>query len=181
MKAPKILVVYYSLRGMTRLMSNMLADELDCEVEELNDLRSRSGLFGFVSRGIDGALERTTQLGPVRENPNAYELVIIATPVWNRSVCAAVRTYLQEHRGRFRQVAFALAQSSVGRARVFQQMEELTGLTPITTVAVTESDFLRGGYRRKVSRFAARIRSAQAGEPIEQEPDHFIDGIDAFA
>jgi hypothetical protein len=181
MKAPQILVVYYSRTGMTRLLSNMLADELDCEVEELNDLRPRTGLFGFVSRNIDGALERSTQLGPVSEDPGRYELVIIATPVWNRSVCAAVRTYLNEYRGRFSKVAFAVAQSSVGRARVFQQMEELVGMPPITTVAVTESDFLRGGYRRKVSRFAARIRAAAAGEPIEQEPDHFIDGLDAFA
>lgn len=181
MKAPQILVVYYSRTGMTRLMSNMLADELDCEVEELNDLRPRSGLFGFVSRNIDGALERTTALAPVSEDPSRYELVIIATPVWNRSVCAAVRTYLQEFRGRFRKVAFALAQTSVGRARVFQQMEELSGVQPITTVAVTESDFLRGGYRRKVSRFAARIRAVASGEPVEQEPDHFVDGVDAFA
>lgn len=179
MKAQRILVVYYSRTGMTRLLSNMLADELDCTLEELTDLRPRHGLFGFVSRGIDGALERHTTLAPVREDPGAYELVIIATPVWNRGVCSAVRTYLSEHRGRFRKVAFALAQSSVGRSRVFQQMEELTSLPPITTLAVTESDFLRGGYRRKVSRFAARIRADQAGQPMQQEPEHCLD--DAFA
>lgn len=175
MKAQRILVVYYSRTGMTRLLSNMLADELDCTVEELADLRPRHGLFGFVSRGIDGALSRHTSLGPIREDPGGYELVIIATPVWNRSVCSAVRTYLSEHRGRFRKVAFALAQSSVGRSRVFQQMEELAELAPVTTLAVTESDFLRGGYRRKVSRFAARIRADQAGQPMLQEPEHGLD------
>jgi NAD(P)H-dependent FMN reductase len=179
MKAQRILVVYYSRTGMTRLLANMLADELDCTLEELTDLRPRHGLFGFVSRGIDGALERHTTLEPVREDPAAYELVIIATPVWNRSVCSAVRTYLSAHRGRFRKLAFALAQSSVGRSRVFQQMEELAGLAPLTTLAVTESDFLRGGYRRKVSRFAARIRAHQAGQPMQQEPEHCLD--DAFA
>lgn len=181
MKAQQILVVYYSRTGMTRLLSNMLADELDCAVEELTDLRPRHGLVGLMSRGIDGALERHTQLAPVREDPSGYELVIVATPVWNRSVCSAVRTYLSEHAGRFRRIAFALAQSSVGRSRVFQQMEELAGMSPITTLAVTESDFLRGGYRRKVSRFAARVRANQAGEPMVQEPDHFVDKLDAFA
>ena len=179
MKAPRILVVYYSRTGMTRLLSNMLADELDCTLEELTDMRQRRGWLGLVSRGIDGALERFTALAPVCEDPSGYELVIIATPVWNRSVCSAVRTYLSEHRGRFRNVAFALAQSSVGRARAFQQMQELAGLAPITTVAVTESDFLRGGYRRKVSRFAARIRAHQAGQPMLQEPEHCLD--DALA
>ena len=179
MKAQRILVVYYSRTGMTRLLSNMLADELDCTVEELSDMRPRTGLLGFVTRGIDGALSRHTSLAPVREDPASYELVIIATPVWNRSVCSAVRTYLSEYRGRFRKVAFALAQSSVGRSRVFQQMEELAALAPITTLAVTESDFLRGGYRRKVSRFAARIRAHQAGQPMLQEPEHGPD--DAFA
>ena len=178
MKAQRILVVYYSRTGMTRLLANMLADELDCTLEELTDLRPRHGVFGFVSRGIDGALERRTALGPVREDPTGFDLVIIATPVWNRSVCSAVRTYLTEQRGRCRKVAFALAQSSVGRSRVFQQMEDLSGLTPITTLAVTESDFLRGGYRRKVSRFAARIRAEHAGQPMLQEPEHGLD--DAF-
>jgi hypothetical protein len=181
MEAQRILVVYYSRTGMTRLLSNMLADELDCAVEELTDMRPRNGLFGFVARGIDGALERHTQLAPVREDPHDYELVIVATPVWNRSVCSAVRTYLSDKRARFRKLAFALAQSSVGRARVFQQMEELAGQEPITTLAVTESDFLRGGYRRKVSRFATRIRAYQAGQPIVQEADHLADCPDAFA
>lgn len=181
MEAQQILVVYYSRTGMTRLLSNMLADELDCAVEELTDMRPRNGLIGLMSRSIDGALERQTLLGPVREDPSEYELVIVATPVWNRSVCSAVRTYLSEQRGRFRKIAFALAQSSVGRSRVFQQMEELAGSMPVTTLAVTESDFLRGGYRRKVSRFAARIRADQAGQPMVQEPDHFADGTDAFA
>ncbi|HET8939746.1 MAG TPA: hypothetical protein VFN67_40180 [Polyangiales bacterium] len=181
MEAQQILVVYYSRTGMTRLLSNMLADELDCALEELRDMRPRNGLIGLMSRSIDAALDRPTQLGPVRENPSEYELVIVATPVWNRSVCSAVRTYLSEHSGRFRKVAFALAQSSVGRSRVFQQMEELVGISPVTTLAVTESDFLRGVYRRKVSRFAQRIRAHQAGEEFVQEPDHFVDGLDAFA
>jgi hypothetical protein len=181
MKAKQILVVYYSRTGMTRLLSNMLADELDCTVEELTDMRPRHGLMGLMSRSIDGALERHTLLAPVREDPSQYELVILATPVWNRSLCSAVRTYLSEQRGRFRKVAFALAQSSVGRSRVFQQMEELSGQAPITTLAVTEHDFQRGGYRRKVSRFAARIRADQAGQPIVPESDHGHDGPDAFA
>lgn len=181
MEAQQILVVYYSRTGMTRLLSSMLADELDCAVEELEDTRPRHGLFGLVSRGIDGALERGTVLAPTREDPADYSLVIVATPVWNRSVCSAVRTYLTEHRGRFRRIAFAIAQSSVGRARVFQQMEQLAGKAPVTTLAVTESDFLRGDYRRKVSRFADRIRAHQAGEPMLQEPDHHTDLLDAFA
>jgi hypothetical protein len=181
MEAQRILVVYYSRTGMTRLLSNMLVEQLDCAVEELRDTRRRDGVFGLLSCQIDGALERSTVLEPVRQDPGQYELVIVATPVWNRSVCAAVRTYLRDHRGRFQKVAFALTQSSVGRARVFQQMEELSGCRPITTLAVTDGDFLRGGYRRKVSRFAQRIRADQAGEPIEQEPEHYVDMLDAFA
>jgi len=169
MNAQKLLVVFYSRTGMTRLVSSMLADELDCAVEELCDVRSRVGLWGLLTSSVDGVLERGTRLGPVREDPLAYDLVVVATPVWSSSVSAAVRTYLAERRGRFRKVAFALTQGTVGRARVFRQMEELSGRAPLTTLAVTESDFLRGHYRRKVSRFAARIRAELRGEALSPE------------
>ena len=169
MNAQKLLVVFYSRTGMTRLVSSMLADELDCAVEELRDERSRAGLWGLVTSTVDGALERGTRLGAVREDPASFDLVIVATPVWSRSVSAAVRTYLEERRGRFRKVAFALTQGTVGRARVFRQMEELSGRAPLTTLAVTESDFQRGHYRRKVSRFAARIRAELRGETPSPE------------
>ena len=169
MKAQKLLVVFYSRTGMTRLVSSMLADELDCAVEELCDVRSRVGLWGLLTSTLDGALERGTRLAPVKEDPARYDLVVVATPVWSSSVSAAVRTYLEERRGRFHKVAFALTQGSVGRARVFRQMQELSGSAPLTTLAVTESDFQRGHYRRKVSRFAARIRAELRGETLSPE------------
>jgi flavodoxin len=169
MNAHRLLVVYYSRTGMTRLVSSMLADELDCAVEELCDVRSRVGLWGLLTSTLDGVLERGTRLQPVREDPAIYDLVVVATPVWSSSVSAAVRTYLEERRGRFRKVAFALTQGTVGRARVFRQMEALCGSTPLTTLAVTESDFQRGHYRRKVSRFAARIRAELRGEELSPE------------
>lgn len=169
MKAQKLLVVFYSRTGMTRLVSSMLADELDCAVEELSDVRSRVGWWGLLTSTLDGALERGTRIAPVREDPAQYDLVVVATPMWSSSVSSAVRTYLEERHGRFRKVAFALTQGTVGRARVFRQMEQLSGSAPLTTLAVTESDFQRGHYRRKVSRFAARIRAELRGEELSPE------------
>jgi len=44
----KTLVVYYSRTGKTKFVAEKIAVELKADVEEVVDLKSRSGRFGFL-------------------------------------------------------------------------------------------------------------------------------------
>jgi flavodoxin len=44
----KTLVVYYSRTGKTRFVAERVASELKADIEEVVDLKNRSGRFGFL-------------------------------------------------------------------------------------------------------------------------------------
>src|SRR5262245_42203004 len=98
MASPKVLVVYYSQDGATRSVANVLADELDCAVEELAETRERTGKFAIFRSAYEGLLGRSTTLKRIRHRPEQYDLVVVGTPIWSAAVSAPVRTYLEQHR-----------------------------------------------------------------------------------
>jgi flavodoxin len=160
MDGSKILIVFYSRTGSTRALARALADELECPVEELIDRRPRSGFSGLLRSAFDAVFARTTPLAKLQHDPADYDLVIIGTPVWSWSMSAAVRTYLTQTRGRFRDVAFFLTHGGTGRQRVFQQMQELAMLQPTAVLGVTEHDVDCAEFLRKARAFAERLRAA---------------------
>jgi len=164
----KVLIVYYSRSGNTRSVAQALSIELGCANEELVDMRRRSGLLGIARSGIDGLLGRETALCAPLHAVSDYELVIVGTPVWNRSMSAPVRTYLGRNRGRFRSVAF-FATHSFGRARAFEQMAELAQKSPCATLVVTEREIDDAEVLAKVRIFADRLRG------LDNSPFTFAD------
>jgi flavodoxin len=154
---PKVLIVYYSRSGNTRSVAQALSIELGCPKEELVDMRRRSGLLGIARSGLDGLLGRETALCAPLHDVSEYDLVIVGTPVWNRSVSAPVRTYLGRNRGRFRNVAF-FATHSFGRSRAFEQMAEIAQKSPCATLVVTEREIDDAEVLAKMRDFADRLR-----------------------
>jgi hypothetical protein len=109
-----VLVVYYSRSRTTRAAAEAIARALDADIEALRDRTNRSGVFGYVRSGLEATLSRPTVLEPQLRDPRRYEVVIVGTPVWNASVSAPVRTYLDTNRGRFEKVAFSLTEGGWG-------------------------------------------------------------------
>jgi flavodoxin len=160
MRAPNILIVYYSRTGTTRGVAHMLAEQLGCALEEIVDRTPRAGLVGWLRSGFDATFARVTTLGERREDPAAYDLVLIGTPVWNRSVSTPVRSYLQQNCMRLPEVAFFLTHGGIARNRVFGQMTKLAGREPVARLSVTEAEFDRGEYFGKLKDFANQLRAS---------------------
>ena len=49
----KSLVVYYTRRGNARFVAETIAAEVGADVEEVIDLKKRSGILGYLSGGRD--------------------------------------------------------------------------------------------------------------------------------
>jgi flavodoxin len=160
MHAPKILIVFYSRSGSTRTLARALADELDCAIEELIDRRKRQGLVGYLRTAIDGLFARTTELAEIQHDPAEYDLVIIGTPIWSRSLSAPIRTYFQQNHGRFRDAAFFLTHGGTGRQRVFDQMAELALVPPRAVLGVTEREMDGAQFLSKARAFADQLRAS---------------------
>lgn len=96
-KQAKVLVVYYSRTGHTKLIAEHLAKKFDADLEELIDQHKRTGLFGASSAGKDAIARKTTTLDPLKHNPANYDMVLIGGPSWFGNVTPAVRTFIMQH------------------------------------------------------------------------------------
>jgi flavodoxin len=157
MQRPKILIVYYSRSGTTRTAAILLGALLGCEVEEIIDTKPRAGLRGWLGCAYDGLLGRCTRLAPSQRDPGAYDLVLIGTPIWALNVSAPVRTYLELHHLRLREVAFFLTHGGIARARVLERMSRLARRAPRAELGITAREFDRGEHLGKCRDFASGL------------------------
>lgn len=168
MDRPKVLLVFYSRSGHTRAVAHALSDALSCDVEEIIDETDRRGLRGYLRCAVDAVFHRKASVLPLKVDPTDYDLVIVGTPVWNASVSAPVRTFLEVYSGRLRRVAFFLSYGGSGKGRVFRQMERLAGTKPLTKLAVRERTIDHDRLKGRLEPFVEDVRTELKAEASAQ-------------
>lgn len=93
----KSLIVYYSRTGNARFVAETIAAEIGADIEEVTDLKKRSGALGFLTGGSDARRGKETKIGPSVKSPADYELIVIGTPVWAGRPTPAITTYLKKN------------------------------------------------------------------------------------
>jgi flavodoxin len=150
---PKILVVYFSRTGHTRQIATALARALPADLEELREPRAERS---WLRSALDGFLGRRTMLQPVAHVARDYDLVVVGGPVWVGALSSPVRTYLDAHRGQFREIAF-FCSGGGAPGSVFEQMARITGMRPKATLAVLGEEQIEGLDRPKLEAFVRAL------------------------
>lgn len=123
---PYILCVYYSRTGNTETLVREIAQELNCECVKLDDGVDRSGWTGWLRSGMQAVAREVPEIRDVQTvlPLNAYDLVIIGTPVWAGRCSAPVRSFLKKYGGQLRRAAYVITRGSdVRYEEVFDQMD----------------------------------------------------------
>jgi flavodoxin len=161
----RTLVVYYSRSGTTRKIAEAISRELNCEVDEIIETKSRAGVFGYLRSVIEARRQRPSVIAPAKQDPSSYDLVIVGTPVWAWSVSSPVRAYLMATRGRLLEVAFFCTLGGAGADRAFAQMGAIAGKTPCALCAITTREMTSGRCRERVVDFARALEPSPSAEP----------------
>ncbi|MCY6379672.1 flavodoxin family protein [Hoeflea prorocentri] len=156
----KILVVYYSLSGHTRQVAEAVAELTGADIEMLQDVKRRSGLFGYIRSAIEAVRERKPAIRPTEFDPSQYDLVVIGTPVWAGKICAPMRTYLVDTVSDFPPVAFLCCQGGNGAEKVFRQMSELCFRKPVATLVVNDRELASGAHLSRMDSFVQSLVSS---------------------
>ena len=91
---PKILVVYYSRTGNTRAIAESIKETLGCDIQEIKDLKDRSGISGFIGGMIDSRKNPITDISPKEVESKDYDLLIIGSPGWGVNLTPAINTFI---------------------------------------------------------------------------------------
>jgi len=156
----KILVVYYSRTGTTKLAADKIASLLGSETEEIVDTKNRTGSLSFFRCGMDATLKRLTVIREPKNDPQNYGLIIIGTPVWSHNMTPAVRTYVKQKSAAFKKVAFFCTSGNGSNERAFIEMEGLCGKKPVATLELSEEDVIEGNADEAQKEFTSKITTA---------------------
>ncbi|XUW92728.1 flavodoxin domain-containing protein [Burkholderia sp. M6-3] len=144
MSKPRVLIVFFSRTGTTRVLATALAGVLSADVEEICDLSERRGALGYLRCVIDSWRKRPAEIVPAGLDPSQYDLVLVGTPVWAGAVSAPVRAYVLQHRSRFRHVGFFCTFGGLGAEAAFEEMRLLAGKAPVAQCKVRAAEVQRG-------------------------------------
>jgi hypothetical protein len=161
----RILIVYYSRTGTTRRDAELLASELDADIEPIREPdgpEPRNGARGFIRSLIDALCHRRAQVMPALLDVAAYDLVIVGAPVWARGACAPARAWLEWHGRQIRRLALFCCEGAFGGKAALQQMSAAAGKVPLATCVLTGNDLYRRKDGVKRDAFAQKIRSRMA-------------------
>ncbi len=152
------IVVFYSRKGTTKKVGELIAKELNCDVEEIFNTKKRTGLIGWLKSGRDAMRGSLTTLEKIDKDVGSYDLIIIGTPIWSRRMSTPIKTFISENKSKFKSVAFFATEGSKGGPQAFEGMTELCGKEPKSTLEINKKDMKKGVYVEKVNEFVQKLR-----------------------
>ena len=94
----KIMILYYSRTGNTKMCCEALQKELRADMIEIKDLTSRAGGWGFFTGALGSMFNVHTTINPLNPNLSSYKNIIIASPIWTGTLSTAIRTLIDKNR-----------------------------------------------------------------------------------
>lgn len=94
----KILIIYYSFEGSTRLVAEAMASAAGADLLPITPQKEMSsrGFSKYFWGSSQVMMKRKPKLQPFPLNPREYDLIFIGTPVWAWTFSPPVGTLLNE-------------------------------------------------------------------------------------
>lgn len=95
----KTAIVYYSMHGNVRYVSEKVAKELGADLIELIPVKAYpdKGAMQFLWGGSAVTFKKKPDLEPYTFNASDYDLIIIGTPVWASNFTPPLRTFFENN------------------------------------------------------------------------------------
>jgi flavodoxin len=118
----KALTVFYTRTGNTRLVAETIRDEFDCDLQEIKDLKDRSGLKGFVVGMIDVKTKKSTRINPEKLDLDEYDLIIICSPTWGMRLTPAITEFMKSADFKNKKVFVVAVAAMEMKAKTFKRI-----------------------------------------------------------
>jgi flavodoxin len=154
----KILVTYYTRTNNTKSVAKEIQKNLNCDIEEIIDLKNRSGFIAYIKSCFDALKGTPTEIKPTEKDVSEYDLVIVGTPVWASTMAPAILTYLKENKEKFKDVSFFCTCGSSGYDKTISKMEGLVNKKSKEKLFMTKSD-IQSSFNSKIESFTETLEN----------------------
>lgn len=154
------LVVFYSRTGKTKTVSERIAELLNCDLEEIVDLKKRTGIIGFLKAGKDAFLKNKTSIKEPVKNPSEYDLLLIGSPVWAGNLPPAIRTYIDRFKSQLPKLALIGTCSGKGNvSKIAIEIEKISDKKLSAIIEVTSKEVSENKYESKIQDFINELKN----------------------
>ena len=108
----KTLVIYYSRSSVTKKIAEVIAKEINADIEEIIDTKKRSGIIGFIKSGYEATYDKLTKIEDIKSNLESYDLIILGTPVWAGKPSTPATTFIKKYHTRIKNLAVFITHGS---------------------------------------------------------------------
>lgn len=95
----KTIVLYYSRSQKTKTVAKTLASELNIDIVEIKDYKSRKGVLNYVKASVDALRENKTDIyfeNNKNLNLSEYDLIYLGSPTWAGNPVPAIITFIDQ-------------------------------------------------------------------------------------
>ena len=90
----KSLVVYYSLTGKTKLVSQVIAEALNATLVEIKETKPAPRPFIYLTGGFAAFMNRGSNINPIDVDLKQYERIFIGSPMWGPRSAPAINSFI---------------------------------------------------------------------------------------
>lgn len=155
----KTLVVYYSRTGTTKKVAEFISSKLNCDLEEIVDVKSRKGVVGWLRSGMEATTNKNASINESKYDLASYDLVIVGTPIWNGRISSPMRTYLNQNKDGLRRVGFFCTHLGSDQ-KAFLEMESKFGKKLIAEISIKRESVENEKYVTEIEHFINKLEAS---------------------
>ncbi|MFV0343263.1 MAG: flavodoxin family protein [Anaerocolumna sp.] len=125
----KTLIVFYSLKGDTKFLADVIATELESDVLELKPVKEipKNGIKKFILGGKSVLFKEKPKLCNSMPDFNEYDTIFIGTPIWAGSYTPPIATFLSKTHLHNKRIALFASHAGGGAQKCFTKLQETYG------------------------------------------------------
>lgn len=93
----KILVLYYSYEGNTKLIAEAIAEATKADICRIIPSKEmdKKGFSKYLWGGYQVMMGQSPKIKPLDRNPQDYDLIFLGSPIWASSYAPPIKTILE--------------------------------------------------------------------------------------
>ena len=134
----RTLVVYYSMEGNTAYAADRIAKALGADTLRLRPKKEfpSKGALKFVWGGKSALMAEAPELVATDVDVDAYERIVLGTPVWASTFAPPLRTFLKGHDIAGKRVAAFVCQAGSGGEKALARLRQCAGVSAFEAEAI---------------------------------------------
>lgn len=151
----KSLILYYSITGKNKKLAEEIHKKIDGKIAVVEDkFKNKSGFQLYFIGGLQALLGIKTKIKSF-EGIQAFEKILVVSPVWSGRLPPAVQALLINYKLMIKTILFASVSKAgaENKDKILLQIEDIYGKKPSSYLFLKETDLAAENLQKKLNAF----------------------------